>query len=107
MNLPQELVENILTFSTTYYKENYKNRNGQFYKQIEEARKIPLANVYVPIIRYYSKNRHTSEKTFYHERKLGKYVLCVKDFHNHDYFDDIDHPDPEEVYETVFYRSTK
>ena len=34
---PTDIVRHILSFSSIYYKENYKNRKGKFYKQIERV----------------------------------------------------------------------
>jgi len=78
-SLPLDIVHNILTFSQTYYKENYKNRNGVFYKQIEESIKTAISNIYVPIKRRCIKERFTGDRTYYYERFLGgKYILYIR-----------------------------
>jgi hypothetical protein len=77
--LPLDIVENVLGFSQTYYKENYKNRKGKFYKQIEESRKEALSKIYVPIKHRCIKERFTEDRTYFYERFLGgKYILYVR-----------------------------
>ena len=76
--LPLDIVHHILTFSQTYYKENYKNRNGIFCKQIEESIKTAISNIYVPIKLRKSRERFTRHTTCFYERFLGgKYILYV------------------------------
>ena len=78
--LPLDIVNRILTFSPTYYKENYKNRNGTFYKQIEEYRRNAISNVYIPIKRRCIKERFSGYRTYFWERLLGgKYILYIED----------------------------
>lgn len=110
--LPPDAVAQVLSFSPTYYKENYKNRNGKFYKQIEESRKTPIANVYAPIKRRCIKERFTGHRTYFYERFLGgKYVLYVEDNASDPYSDrdddDEEEPDIEWLYETHFCRVYK
>ena len=109
--LPLDMVEYILSFSQTYYKENYKNRNGAFYKQIEESRKEALVNLYVPIKRRCLKERFSGNRTYFYERFLGgKYILYIRydpppvdsDMDDDDYKED-----PERVYSTIFCRVSK
>ena len=106
--LPFDIVNHLLSFSPTYYKENYKNRNGKFYKQIEESRKTPIANVYVPIKRRTIKERFTDHRTYFYERFLGgKYVLYVEDDASDPFSDieDDEEPDIEWLYQTRFCRA--
>ena len=109
--LPPDAVSQVLSFSPTYYKENYKNRGGKFYKQIEESRKTPIANVYAPIKHRCIKERFTHHRTYFYERFLGgKYVLYVEDNASDPYSDrddDEEEPDPEWLYETHFCRAYK
>jgi hypothetical protein len=101
------VVSQVLSFSSTYYKENYKNRNGKFYKQIEESRKTPIANVYVPIKRRCIKERFSGHRTYFYERLLGrKYILYVEDDASDPYSDieDNEEPDLEWLYQTSFCR---
>jgi hypothetical protein len=124
--LPVDIVRNVLCFSETYYEENYKNRNGIFYKQIEKSRINAIANVFSPIKRRCIKERFTGNRTYFWERLLGgKFILYIEDIssilydaeiENIDY-DDEDYDDenyenqieqikinPEKAYRTVFCR---
>jgi hypothetical protein len=109
--LPLDMVEYILSFSQTYYKENYKNRNGAFYKQIEESRKEALVNLYVPIKRRCLKERFSGTRTYFYERFLGgKYILYIRydpQPVDSDMDDDDYEEDPERVYSTIFCRVSK
>jgi hypothetical protein len=98
MNLPLDVIEHILTYGSSYYKENYKNRGGVFYKQIEKWQKTAISNVYVPIEKRKIKNRYTSEFAYIYERRLSeKYILYVRDNCGMDWIDDED-----EMYESGF-----
>lgn len=95
--LPFDMISYVLSFSPTYYKENYKNRKGIFYKQIEESRKTPIKNVHVPIKRRTIKERITHHRTYFWERMLGgKYILYVEDNHS-DPYSDIDEDEEDSV----------
>ena len=77
--IPFDVVLHILSFGSIYYKENYKNRNGVFYKQIEEYRKEDISKVYVPIKHRCIKERFTGDRTYYYERFLGgKYIFYIR-----------------------------
>jgi len=122
--LPFDIVEYILTFSPTYYKENYKNRKGKFYKQIEQSRKEAITNVYVPIKRRCYMEGFNGYTTIFWTRFLGgKYILYVEDtsdwesenyeyyienYYNEDYEDNDENYefdiDPERAYKTKFRR---
>jgi hypothetical protein len=103
-------VEYILTFSPTYYKENYKNKKGVFYKQIEESRKTAISNLYVPIKHRCLKERFSGDRTYFWERFLGgKYILYTQYSPPHvewDTDDDDYEEDPERVYFTGFCRAS-
>ena len=104
--LPTDAINHILSFSSTYCKENYKNRKGVFYKQIEESRKTPIANIYAPIKRRCIKERFTHHRTYFYERLLGgKYILYVEDDVSDPYSDIEDNPDLEWLYQTGFCRA--
>jgi len=91
MNFPLDVIEHILTYGSSYYKENYKNRGGAFYKQIEKWQKTAISNVYVPIEKRKIKNRYTSEFAYLYERRLSdKYILYVRDNRGMDWIDDED-----------------
>ena len=119
--LPVDIVRNVLCFSETYYKENYKNRNGIFYKQIEKSRINAIANVYSPIKCRCITERFTDNRTYFWERLLGgKYILYIEDISSILYdaeIENIDYDDedyeslieqikinPEEAYDTIFCR---
>ena len=77
--IPFDVVLHILSFGSIYYKENYKNRKGKFYKQIEDSRKGVISKVYVPIKRRCIKERFTEDRTYFYERFIGgKYMLYVR-----------------------------
>ena len=77
--MPFDVVLHILSFGSIYYKENYKNRKGKFYKQIEDSRKGVISKVYVPIKRRCIKERFTEDRTYFYERFIGgKYMLYVR-----------------------------
>jgi hypothetical protein len=106
--LPFDIVQYILGFSKTYYKENYKNRSGTFYKQIEESRKTTISKVYVPIKHRCHKERFTGHRTYFYERFLGgKYILYVQ--YNPPHVDsdidddDIEEPEPEQNIEYSYF----
>ena len=122
--LPVDIVQHVLCFSETYYKKNYKNRNGIFYKQIEETRINAIANVYSPIKRRCIKERFTGNRTYFWERLLGgKYILYIEDISSILYdmkVENIDYDDenyeslikqieinPEDAYYTRFCRVIK
>lgn len=123
MRLPFDIVDHILSFSSTFYKEHYKNRRGKFYKQIEEFRKSPILNVYSPIKLRCIKERFTDYRTYFWERFLGgKYILYIEDLssllydaeiENIDYDENYDilmneiKIDPERAYHTRFCRTYK
>ena len=101
--IPFDVVLHILSFGSIYYKENYKNRKGKFYKQIEESRKEAISKVYVPIKHRCIKERFTEDRTYFYERFLGgKYILYVRYEPHHvnsDIDDDDDEDDEEEMQE--------
>jgi hypothetical protein len=101
--LPLDIVEHILSFGPSYYKKNYKNRKGVFYKQIDESIKKAISNVYVPIKHRRIKERFTGNRSYFYERFLGgKYVLYVT---YDDIYDDDDYePNLERLYSTEFNR---
>jgi hypothetical protein len=102
MNFPLDVIEHILTYGSSYYKENYKNRGGAFYKQLEECQKTAISNVYVPIEKRKIKNRYTSEFAYLYERRLSdKYILYVRDNCGMD-FDYYEEVVLEDMYETGF-----
>lgn len=107
--LPFDTVLHILSFGPIYFKENYKNRNGVFYKQIEESRKTHISSVYVPIKRRCLKERFSGDRTYYHERLLGgKYILYVEYDPPHvEWDDEEEEEDPERCYFTGFCRISK
>ena len=77
--LPLDIVETVMGFSQTYYKENYKNRKGKFHKQKEESRKEAISKIFVPIKRRCIKERFTEDRTYFYERFLGgKHILYVR-----------------------------
>jgi len=77
--IPFDVVLHILSFGSIYYKENYKNRKGKFYKQIEDSRKGVISKVYVPIKRRCIKERFTEDRTYFYERFIGgKYMLYIR-----------------------------
>jgi hypothetical protein len=106
-HLPSDLVSHVLSFSPTYYKENYKNRKGKFYKQIEKSRKTPISNVYAPVKRRCIRERFTHHQTYFYERLLGgKYILYVEDNASDLYSDDEGNElDLEWLYHTSFCRT--
>ena len=108
--LPFDIILHILSFGKTYYKENYKNRKGVFYKQIKDIRKNAISNVYVPIKHRKIRERFTHHSTYFWERFLGgKYILYVKyvpPYVDSDMEDDYEE-DPEYVYFTRFSRVSK
>lgn len=98
--LPFDIVDHILSFSSTFYKENYKNRRGKFYKQIEEFKKLPISNVYVPIKRRCIKERFTGCRIYFWERFLcGKYILYIGDLSSLLYDEEIENIDYDENYD--------
>lgn len=105
---PTDIVRHILSFSSIYYKENYKNRKGKFYKQIEESRKNAISNVYVPIKCRCIKERFTGHRTYFYEKMLGgKHILYVEDNHSDPWSDsdmDDNEPNLEHLYSTEFCR---
>jgi hypothetical protein len=108
--LPLDIVYHILSFSATFYKENYKNRKGLFYKQIVDSVRTPISSVHVPIKRRCIKERFTGHRTYFYERLLGgKFVLYVEDDASDPYSDieDDEEPDIEWLYQTYFCRVYK
>jgi len=101
--LPLDAIEHVLSFGPTYYKENYKNRKGAFYKQIEESRKEVISNIYAPIKRRSSRERFTGYTTYFWERFLGgKYILYIEDLSSLLYDAEIENIDyDDEEYENL------
>ena len=112
-SLPFDIVLHILSFGQIYYKENYKNRKGKFYKQIEDPIKEAISKIYVPIKFRRSRERFTQHVTCFYERFLGgKYILYVvydPPYVDSDMDDDYEEVqiDPELSYYTGFCRVSK
>lgn len=107
-SLPFDIIEYIMSYSSTYYRENYKNRKGMFYKQLKKSSISAVSNVYVPIKCRKFRERFTYHTTHFWERMLGgKYILYVEDNHS-DPYSDIDEnenePDLEWLYNIEFCR---
>jgi hypothetical protein len=114
--LPFDIVLHILGFNPIYYKENYKNRNGKFFKQIEDFRKEVISKVCVPIKHRCLKERFSGDRTYFWERFLGgKYILYSRydpphvewDMDDDDDDDYEEEEDPERVYFTGFCRVSR
>jgi hypothetical protein len=87
-SIPAAVVLNILSFSTSFYQENYKNRKGKFYSQIsaDDPRKKIVSEKLRPVIRVLlikARDDATGEMITYYsyERHIGRiHRIVIEDY---------------------------